>query len=235
MSQTGSPERRATPGEESLPRLLQLDEEVTVFDGLRETAEINGMQSGYFSRADCLILPVLGGLVLNVAWHNHQNRFYKSQEVTDPFNLGKTFDPIWRGNQIFSAVLDLAPETVDAAWREEEGRFIQAPSSAARGETAQAEFTKLLVRKLTAGLKLELVDTPTGSHTAHAESETARPITFRQFRPFGWEIFGGTSSDPKHLYIPNPSDLGSLRAKFTTDDFNFSGSGVSPLVGGRSA
>lgn len=214
---------------------MQLEEEVVVFEGLSEAAESSAAQTGYYSRADCLILPVLGGLVLNVAWHNHQKRFFRSKQVADPFNVGKTYDHTWRGNQIFSAVLELAAETVDAAWREEEGRFIQAPSSAKRGETAQNEFTTLLVRQLTSGLKLELVDTPTGSYVARPESQTARPIIFNRFRPFGWEIFGGASSDHKHMHIPNQSDLGSLRVKFTTDDYNYAGSGVSPLVVGRSA
>lgn len=235
MSQTDSPEGRANTWGEPLPRLLQLNEEIVVFEGLCYAAEIDHSQSGYHSRADWLLLPALGGLVLNVAWHNYQKKFYKGESVRDPFDLEINLDDSWRGNQIFSAVLDLAPDALDAAWRDEEGRFMLAPSAAERGETPQAEFTTLLVRKITSGVKLEILDTPTGSYIARPDSETDRPIIFRQFRPFGWEFFGDGSSDPKALHIPNPADLCTLRAKFTAEDPNFTGDGFRPLVGGRTA
>ena len=234
MSQTNSPNHSANLDQEPLPRLLQLGEEVLAFEGLTEALEGGGNVNGLHSRADCLILPQLAGMVINVTWRNFNNAVVTGEQIANPFDPVNIVAPTWATTKVFTAALEVAPQVLDAAWQEQEDRFDLSYKAAANGDAPKKEFTDLLISGLAMGIKLELT-TPVASYVGRAASLQNNPIVFSQFRPYGWELFSDDTPQPKHLHIPDIADLETLRARFTANDPNFGGIGQSPLVGGRRA
>lgn len=234
MSQTDSPEHKAKLGHEPLPRLVELGEELLAFEGLTATLGHDGNETGSYSRSDDLIIPQLAGMVIGVTWRNYNNAVVEADQVSDPFDPIRSFVGANDTAQVFSATLEVAPKTLDAAWREQEDTFELSYKAAQDGVMPKKEFTDLLISTLAENIKLEL-RTWAGTSIGRAVIQPNKGIFFNQFRPYTWEMFSEDAPEPKHLYVPKAADLEKLYVRLSANDPHFGGTGQRPLVGGLRA
>ncbi|HUP26497.1 MAG TPA: hypothetical protein VM124_02530 [Candidatus Limnocylindrales bacterium] len=197
-----------------MPRLLVPDEDIMVFEGIKKAGQQG--PPGFY-REDELVLSHFG-LNAHISWQNRYRRGVKAEEMTDPWIMSPKVKH-GRSNLLFTATLDVLPETFAKAWEQDQAVFVHSPTSIELRQTPQTEHRGLLVRRLFSGLKLA-VNTQAGTYVAAPERRPVMdvPLTFCQFRPFGWELLGDTASDARYLYAPDEANLGILSAHFMVDE-----------------
>lgn len=114
MSQTGSHEDLPEFTETAWPRLIELAQEVPVFEGLEQPNSVSGSPVGFY-REDQLAIPQLPGIALLVKWHNRYKIYTQAHELIDPFT-GLPLDRRWATDQTFTAMLELTTEMFERAW-----------------------------------------------------------------------------------------------------------------------
>lgn len=210
MAYINSPQEGKRLEGEPLPRLLQIGEDVLVFEGQDKPGQY---QMEGFYREDQLVLKQLAGIAAQVSWHNRSGNGATGQNFADPFNMLPEQTRYWRSKHIFTAQVHLTDEMFETLWLQEEGRFMQSSKSANRQQKPQVEHAHLVVIELARIIKLE-VATPIGTYKAGPESLVANPITFNKFQPYGWEFFSASAPVAKHLFVPDEAEVDVLQARF---------------------
>jgi hypothetical protein len=222
----GSPETFAFADLADMPRLLVPDDkDVVIFEGIRKAD-----QQGYpgFFREDELLLAHLG-INVHVTWHNRYKRRAKAEEVIDIWNTFPT-KGLRRDDQLFTATLDISPETLGQLWAEQGPTFNQSQASIDLRQAAQTEHANLFIRELADTLKL-VVHTPLGLYAAAPERKFVTQLSFNQFHLYDGESFSGNMPG-KFLYAPDEADLSILKGHFFIDDTSGTGGidATRPLV-----
>ncbi len=208
-----------------MPRLLVPDEDVAIFEGITKAGL--GEHAGFYYE-DELVLSHFGLPNSQVSWHNRYKKQAKAEEVADFWGTSPT-GMNWSSNQLLVAHLHVSPVALGKAWAQDEAVFTPSMHYVEAGLPAQTEHRDLLIRKLKASLKLA-VNTPFGIYVAAPDLQKKLdvPVTYSEFRPYGWELLSDTAPKARYIYAPDSADLGTLSAHFFIDDIGDGGCGADP-------